>query len=93
MASADFSVPLEPAVKADLEAEARLSNQTAAEIAEAAIAQYLSGRKLKREAVRQALKETEDGVFISEAAVSQWVQSWGSVDELPPPEPDLSTRS
>ncbi|NDW03968.1 hypothetical protein [Jiella pacifica] len=92
MASADFSVPLEPAVRADLEAEARLSNQTAAEIAEAAIAQYLSRRKLKREAIRQALKEAEDGVFVSEKAVSQWVQSWGTADELPPPEPDIFPR-
>lgn len=92
MASADFSVPLEPAVKADLEAEARLSNKTAAEIAEEAIAQYLSGRKLKRGAVRQGLKEAENGVFISEAAVSRWVQSWGATDELPPPEPDVFPR-
>ncbi|WP_176223015.1 hypothetical protein [Aurantimonas sp. 22II-16-19i] len=30
MASIDFSIPLEPAVKADLEAEARLTDRTAA---------------------------------------------------------------
>ncbi|MBO0903925.1 hypothetical protein [Jiella sonneratiae] len=89
MASVDLSVRLEPSVKADLEAEASMTNQTAAEVAEAAIAQYLSGRKVKREAVRQALQEAEDGVFVSEAAISRWVESWGTADELPPPEPDV----
>ncbi|MCE7029029.1 CopG family ribbon-helix-helix protein [Jiella avicenniae] len=92
MALVDLSVPLEPSVKADLEAEARLSNQTPAEVAEEAIAQYLSGRKLKREAIRQALKEADDGVFISEAAVLRWVESWGTADELPSPEPDVFPR-
>lgn len=92
MAVVEFSIPLQPAVKAELEAEARLSDQTAGEIAEMAIAQYLAGRKIKREAVRQALKEAEDGVFISEAAVSQWVQGWGTPDEAPPPEPDVFPR-
>ncbi len=89
MALVDLSVPLESSVKADLEAEARQTNQTPAEIAEEAIAQYLSGRKLKREAIHQALKEAEDGVFVSQAAVSRWVESWGTADELPPPEPDV----
>lgn len=89
MASIDFSIPLEPAVKADLEAEARLTDRTAAEIAETAIASYLAGRKRKREAVREALSEADDGVFVSEEAVSRWVASWGAADEAPAPEPDV----
>ncbi|MEX6507362.1 hypothetical protein [Jiella sp. M17.18] len=93
MASTDFSLPLGPALRADLDAEARRSNQPATEIAEAAIAQYLAGRKRKREAVRQALREADDGVFISEESVARWVQSWGTESELPPPDPDvLPTR-
>ncbi|MBP0616329.1 CopG family ribbon-helix-helix protein [Jiella mangrovi] len=92
MASGEFSISVEPDVKAALETEARLSNATEAQIAEQAITQYLAGRKLKREAVRHGLKEAEKGVFVSHEAVTNWVESWGTADELPPPEPDVFFR-
>ena len=92
MAAVDDTISLRSALKADLEEEARLSNQSAAEVAEAAIAGYLAGRKRKREAVRQALDEAKRGVFVSEAEVFRWVDSWGTADERPTPEPDVFTR-
>lgn len=33
--------------------------------------------------------EAEKGIFISEEATTRWVESWGTDNELPPPEPDI----
>jgi predicted transcriptional regulator len=40
-------------------------------------------------AIDEALAEADKGVFISGEAVSKWLASWGTPDELPPPEPDI----
>ena len=37
-------------------------------------------------AERQAMADIEAGRFISHEAVMRWVASWGTEDELPPPE-------
>ncbi|MCB8837274.1 hypothetical protein [Aurantimonas sp. VKM B-3413] len=92
MAAVGDTISVRSALKADLEEEARLSNQSTTQVAEAAIAGYLAGRKRKREAVRQALEEARRGVFVSETEVFRWVESWGTADELPTPEPDVFTR-
>ena len=41
-----------------------------------------------REAVRVGLDAVEAGRTVSAGAVRSWIESWGSDDELPMPEPD-----
>ena len=43
----------------------------------------------KLDAIREALAEADKGVFISAEAMHRWIESWGTPDELPPPEPDV----
>ena len=43
----------------------------------------------KRAAIRSAVAEAEEGVFISQEAMDAWVASWDADAELPPPEPDI----
>jgi RHH-type rel operon transcriptional repressor/antitoxin RelB len=49
-------------------------------------------RETKEEAIRAALIEAEKGEFIASAAMRRWINSWGTDNELPPPELDLFPR-
>lgn len=72
-----------------LDEEARRQDVSADSIAEEAIEQYLDFEARKREMIRTALAEADKGVFISEEAMSRWVESWDTDNELPPPKPDI----
>ena len=37
------------------------------------------------------LTEAGEGAFVSAASIEEWMGSWFTPDELPPPEPDLRT--
>jgi hypothetical protein len=50
---------------------------------------YLDHQALKRDAIRKSLAEADKGVFISGEAMHRWIESWGTANELPPPEPDV----
>ena len=85
----ETSVRLERDVRNELEEEARRLHLSAEQIANDAIRAYLDNQALKREAVREALAEADKGVFISGEAMHRWIESWGTANELPPPEPDV----
>ncbi len=40
-----------------------------------------------------AIAEADKGVFISGKAMHRWIESWGTENELPPPEPDIFPES
>ena len=72
-----------------LKNEAQLQNVEPDEVAQEAIQSYLDFMSREREIMRERLGEAEKGVFISEEAMTRWIESWGGEDELPPPEPDI----
>ena len=39
--------------------------------------------------VEERIAEADKGVFISSEAMLHWIESWGTENELPPPEPDV----
>lgn len=43
----------------------------------------------KRAAIRKAIAEADQGIFISQEKMDAWISSWGTDLELPPPEPDV----
>ena len=89
MPTTPFSIRLDTEVKAKLEQEARLEDRSAGYIAQKAIEDYLDAKAYKRECLREAIAEADKGVFISEEAMDAWIESWGTENELPMPEPDI----
>jgi predicted transcriptional regulator len=72
-----------------LKNEAQLQNVEPDEVAQEAIQSYLDFRSREREIMRERIAEADKGVFISEEAMTRWIESWGTENELPPPEPDI----
>ena len=68
---------------------ARWNNITADELAQRAIESYLDIQESERLILEERIAEAEKGVFISSEAMLRWVKSWGTDNELPPPEPDI----
>jgi predicted transcriptional regulator len=89
MASAPFSLRLDPDVRSRLEEEAKSLDRSASYVATKAIESFLDARSERRRMLEEALAEADKGVFISGEAMDAWVESWGTVNELPPPEPDI----
>lgn len=40
-------------------------------------------------AIDTALAEADKGIFVSQETVDRWMESWGTENELPMPEPDI----
>jgi predicted transcriptional regulator len=72
-----------------LEREARSQNISASDLVERAIESYFEVCESEREVLRQRVAEADKGVFISGEAMHRWIASWGTENELPPPEPDI----
>lgn len=84
-----ISLQLDGDLKEALELEARLSNASESEIASEAIDIFLRRQRRKREMLAAAVAELDEGVFISAEAMHDWIESWDTEGELPPPEPDI----
>jgi predicted transcriptional regulator len=84
-----LSVRLTPDVQKRLRAEAQARSQDVAEVAVAAIESYLDGQAEKRNQALDAVAAADQGVFISSDRMNSWIRSWGTEQELAPPEPDI----
>ena len=84
-----FTLRLDEDVKNALEAEAVKEDLSASYLAAKAITDMLAAKQAKAQAIELALAEAEKGVFISEKAMTRWVDSWTEDPELPFPEPDV----
>jgi predicted transcriptional regulator len=87
--STSFTLRLDEDIKNALEAEAVKEDRSASYLAAKAITDMLAAKQAKAQAIEQALAEAEKGVFISEKAMTRWVDSWTEDQELPFPEPDI----
>ena len=85
-----FSVRLPPETKQELEEYARATKRSSAFIAKEAIEAHLAERRAYLAAIDEAIKEADEtGEFVSWEATKRWMDSWGTNNELPPPEPDI----
>jgi predicted transcriptional regulator len=89
MGEVPLSLHVDAELKKKLEEEARSQNVSADDLAERAIESYLEVRGAEREILKQRIAEADKGVFISGEAMHRWIESWGTENELPPPEPDV----
>jgi predicted transcriptional regulator len=89
MGEVPLSLHVDAELKKKLEDEARSQNVSADDLVERAIESYLEIQESEREILRQRIAEADKGVFISGEAMHRWIESWGTENELPPPEPDI----
>jgi len=89
MGGVPLSLHVDAQLKERLDNEARLQNLSADDLAQRAIEDFLELQEREREILRERLAEADKGVFISGEAMHRWIESWGTDNELPPPEPDV----
>lgn len=89
MPSATFSMRMDAAVKSALEAEAKRLDRSIAYLANEAISEFLEKRAYKRACIEAAALEADEGIFISEEAMMDWLGRLEADPNSKPPEPDI----
>jgi predicted transcriptional regulator len=69
-----------------LEALARSTGRSQSSLAEEALSEYLAVNEWQISGIKAAIEDLERGERIEHEAVRRWVESWGSEDELKPPD-------
>ena len=88
-AESTFSVRLPEELRREVDAFAKASKRSRSFVVKEAVAAYMHDQRAYLAAIDEALAEADKGVFISGEKVMEWLASWGTDNELPPPEPDI----
>jgi predicted transcriptional regulator len=89
MSAQPFSLRLDADTRARLEAEARRLDRPVSQVAARAIGRWLDAEAALRAEIDAALAEAEAGAFVSSEAVGEWMETWGTDREAPPPATDI----
>ncbi|EGW20961.1 CopG family ribbon-helix-helix protein [Methylobacter tundripaludum] len=89
MTTTQFSIRLSDDLKKSLETISKISHRSQAQIAAKAIAEYVKKTEWKLKSIQEAKKEADNGIFVSQEATLDWLDSWGNENELPAPDPDI----
>jgi predicted transcriptional regulator len=89
MPAAPFSVRFDTKLKTRIAKEAKRRNRSESFIINNAIKRYFEGLDNFEREMREAEAEADKGVFISGEKIFEWMRSWGTENELPPPKPDI----
>lgn len=89
MPSVPYSVRLDADLERRLEAEAARLQRPASWVLHQALEAYLDAKEAERRHLLALVEEADRGTFVSSAAMGRWVDSWDTVEELPPPAPDI----
>ncbi len=85
-----FSIRLDEELKHKLDLEAAAEDRSASYLAHKAIESFIDARVYKREVLKAAYEASlTEKEFISGEAMSAWVNSWNTDNELPEPAPDV----
>ena len=93
MPSVPFSLRMDTKIKKALEAQAKLEKRSAGFVLQQAAIDYIERQKRIRALVSSLKVEAKKGEFISDEAMTAWVLSLGTENELPDPEPDVFVKS
>ncbi len=93
MATTQFSMRISDELKKSLETISKISHRSQSQIATKAIAEYIEKNEWKLKASQEAKKEADKGIFVSQEAIVDWLDSWGSENELSAPQPDIFPNS
>ncbi len=86
---ATFSVRLPEELRREVDEFAKATKRSRSFVVKEAVEAYMDDRRAYLEAIDEAIKEADKGVFISGEAVDRWLASWGTDNPLPMPEPDI----
>jgi predicted transcriptional regulator len=89
MATRPFSVRIDSKLMSRLDKEAKRRDRTAGFIVNRAIKLYFEELDRAKKEIDDAFAVADKGVFVSGEAVHEWMRSWGTANELPPPKPDV----
>ena len=89
MAKVAISGEIDTELKVQLDELSSASNQSNETLVGQAVAEYVARQKQKIKAIEGVVEEADQGIFISDAAVSEWLDSWGQDDEKPAPQADI----
>ena len=92
MASIVLSVRVPEDLKDQLDYLSRATKRSKAYLAAEALREYVHRNARRAKELHEALAEADKGEFISHEAMTAWADSFGSPDELPPPDPDVFLR-
>jgi predicted transcriptional regulator len=82
-----IQIPLEMSER--LERLALATDRSAATLATEALERFLAEGEWEVDRLDAAMADAEEGVFISNEAVTSWLLSWGTNAETKAPEPDV----
>ncbi|WP_143530286.1 hypothetical protein [Rhizobium sp. RU36D] len=89
MSSKTVSVTITGTLAEDLCRLSENLGQDVSTLVEEAAANYVERLNWEFDSVEEALLSADEGRFISHEAMTRWLKSWGTENELPPPEPDV----
>ncbi len=89
MSSKPFTLRIPDKVREDLKFLSASMNRTQASIASEILEEKISIKAKRIRAIQEAKAQAKNGVFISQDAMENWVDSLGSENELPVPEADI----
>jgi predicted transcriptional regulator len=84
-----LSIKVDENLKLRMENQARRERQSVDDFTLHAIQNLVEEREYFYEQMEIAEAEADKGIFISGEAMHRWMASWGTDNELPPPEPDI----
>jgi predicted transcriptional regulator len=85
-----ISIEVSTATAERLDEIARTTEQTTADLARQALDQFLDYEAWKHRAIAEALAEVDaGGPLIAHEDMVRWLESWGTDNELDPPEPTI----
>ena len=93
MSTIPFTFRIDKELKKNLELEAQSEDRSASYLASKAIKLMLEQQEEKRMAVKKATIEADKGIFVSQEAVHEWIDSWDSENELPKPKADIFLKT
>lgn len=89
MTSARFTLRLDPELKQWLDDEAQRRDRSAGWLAKQAIQDMKRATEAKRQLVKDAIREADKGIFVSQTAVHAWMETWDTGNEASAPKPDV----
>jgi len=83
------SVHLSDDIKGRLDHLSQTTGRTARALSEEAIEAYLNQQEWQMASIDEAIAVADEGKFVSHDAMSLWLKSWGTDEELLPPANDI----
>jgi predicted transcriptional regulator len=83
-----LTVRVSPETKKQLEALAKETKRSKSFLAAEAISSYLETQAWQLEQIKAGIADLDAGRTVSGDKVLAWIRSWGTANEVPPPECD-----